>query len=1014
MTTSKLLLFIGALFICQLSFCQQQSSFRRLGVNDGLSQNSVREIFQDRQGFMWIGTGDGLNRYDGKQIKKYRESFRDKSAKRFPGKIINGKILQDDYQNLWMIVDGQVVKMHLATETFATVKKVGRDLDCRILGIQQNEIFIATPKGIVTLNVRNYKQEIIHIGAVFGLYLPNSKDACLLYTKENSIYLYDTKNRSSSLLLSTGNRPLQNPNICNRATLLFVSEGSLHEFNIDKRIITASYPIPSSLIQKGLIPVPTTKLPGGKIVANLINNGFIIIDSIQKTFTNYTNIENDPFSLSSNLVYTSIIDHSNNLWLGTEGGGISILNLKPKLFDAFPLHAIANRESSLLMVKAIYHKDSSVYIGTYAKGLLKVNRFTNTSKTLFAPVKTRDTSFHGIFIIKEDDHKIIWMNSGTRIGIVDLEKGVFINSIDIGYNRKGRTHNIPQCFAQVATDTYILGTFHTTYLVRLINGQIKATDLGLLNQQLEDDIQSIYAKDNGNIIIGKGEGKGYITIRIDVNNQPQIIEEGLSQLTVKHIYRDELRKAFWYATNVGIAIQKDGGKKIQIIDEQDGLSNDFVYAIIKENDHNFWISTNKGLNKIVLSKGDSIAVQSVEPYGLQHGLQSNEFNTGAYFKDAHLIFFGGVTGINWFDERKFFKRSFIPRSYITDILINEKPLAHDTSINFLKRIMLNYDENNVFIRFATLDYTNPAVIQYQYRLKGYDAKWINAATVPEARYSKLPYGRYLFEIRSANSEGIWSLSQPLLTTVIRPPFWLTLWFKTVALIAFAAILFFSTRYYLKRKLEKQIRIIEKKLAVNNERLRISRDMHDELGTGLSKIALLSEVGKNNNAANEEIINEISTTSRGLADKMGEIIWTLNPHNDTLGNLAAYLKEYVCETTENLPVEIVFNFPDEVPDISLSHLYRQQLLLVTKEALNNALKYAQSTQISFSLSSAGTLVFFTIQDNGIGFDTAGIPQQKMGKRNGLTNMKARMGSISGYFELTSKTGTGTKIQYGFKQ
>ncbi|MCH5715383.1 triple tyrosine motif-containing protein [Niabella hibiscisoli] len=349
----------------------------------------------------------------------------------------------------------------------------------------------------------------------------------------------------------------------------------------------------------------------------------------------------------------------------------------------------------------------------------------------------------------------------------------------------------------------------TTYLIQYTNGQIKSTDLGLLNKQLEDDIQSIYTKDNGDIIIGKGEGKGYITIRIDVNNQPQIIEEGLNQLTVKHIYRDELRKAFWYATNVGIAIQKDGNKKLQIIDEQDGLSNDFIYSIVKEHDHSFWISTNKGLNKLVLSKGDSLAVQSIEQYGLQHGLQSNEFNTGAYFKDDHFIFFGGVTGINWFDERKFFKRSFIPRSYVTDVLINEKPLAIDTSINFLKHIQLNYDENNLFIKFATLDYTNPDVNQYQYRLKGYDAEWINTTTLPEARYSKLSYGNYLFEIRSANSEGIWSARQPLLSIVIKPPFWLTWWFKIAALTAFTAILFFSTRYYLKRKLEKQIRIMEK-------------------------------------------------------------------------------------------------------------------------------------------------------------------------------------------------------------
>ncbi|MCH5715382.1 hypothetical protein [Niabella hibiscisoli] len=113
-----------------------------------------------------------------------------------------------------------------------------------------------------------------------------------------------------------------------------------------------------------------------------------------------------------------------------------------------------------MMVKAIYHKDGCIYIGTYSKGLLKVNRFTNTYETLFDPVKAKDTSFHGIFIIKEDDQKRIWMNKGARIGLADLEKGAFINSIDIGYNRKGRTHNIPQCFNQVAPDRFILGTFY--------------------------------------------------------------------------------------------------------------------------------------------------------------------------------------------------------------------------------------------------------------------------------------------------------------------------------------------------------------------------------------------------------------------------------------------------------------------------------------------------------------------------------------------------------------------------
>src|SRR5690606_23426028 len=117
--------------------------------------------------------------------------------------------------------------------------------------------------------------------------------------------------------------------------------------------------------------------------------------------------------------YTAVTDHSNNLWLGTEGGGISILNLSPALFETFPSQTVTRRESALLMVKALYHRKGYIYIGTYEKGLYKVNRFTRKHEVLFDPVKRKDTGFHGIFFIKEDNQKRIWMNLGSRIGIID-------------------------------------------------------------------------------------------------------------------------------------------------------------------------------------------------------------------------------------------------------------------------------------------------------------------------------------------------------------------------------------------------------------------------------------------------------------------------------------------------------------------------------------------------------------------------------------------------------------------
>lgn len=1005
----KLPLMLLALLSGHLLFGQAGQSFLRLGVNEGLSQNSVREIFQDKQGFIWIGTGDGLNRYDGIQIKKYRQSLRDNSAKRFPGKILNGRIHQDEDGNLWMIVDGQLVKMDVATETFTVLKQVGRDLECAIIGIHSNEVYITNATGMQVVNIVDRTERKIDLQYVFGLYKPAKMQSYLLYWQGNSIYQYNNQAKEQQLLLQT-ERDIISCNFVSNASILLFEGKKVYEYNLHQRKITATYIVPDTTQYKEFGVVAKSK--SGDIIGVIPSRGFVVIDSLKGSFHNYTNIPNDPYSLSSNLVHTAMVDHSNNMWLGTEGGGINILNLKPRLFNSFPAASVTNRESSFLMVKSLFHGDGKIYIGTYGKGLFIVDRQTLQYKTAFTPAKEHDPTFHGIFFIKKDRQGRIWMNSSNTFGILNEDKDRFLLSTSIEYIRRGKRHNIIQCFEQIADSTYIVGTVQSTYLVEEKGKTLSVTDLGLIDNRLEGDIQTLFKKDNGEIIIGKGEGKGLVVMRLEKDRKPVITSSDLDGLTVKYIRRDESRKAFWFATNVGIVIMKDGSTDRILIDEENGLSNDFIYSIIAEDDHTAWVSTNKGINRISFQKNDFPNIAKVEQYAIQHGLQSNEFNTGAYFKDGNLFFFGGVTGINWFDYRTFSQRSFSARSYITDLLINEKPLATDSAINFLQHVKLSYAENNLLIKFATLDYSNPSVNQYLYRLTGYDKSWIKAGNTPEARYSKLPPGTYTFEIISSNSEGVWSGPTTLLSIAIAPPFWLTWWFRVLASITLVAIVFYVARYFLKRKMKKQLRIMQQQLAVNNERLRISRDMHDELGTGLSKIALLSEVGKNQKAPdNNKIIQEISETSRKLAGKMGEIIWTLNPQNDTLGNLAAYLKEYIYEATESLPVSVNSDFPESIPDISLRHMLRQQLMLVTKEAVNNALKYSKASQIDFSLAVNEGIIWFSVKDNGIGFNTQTLDQSRNGKKNGLANMQARMAGIGGHFTIHSTPGNGTEIRYG---
>ncbi|MBO9658840.1 MAG: hypothetical protein J7527_08435, partial [Chitinophagaceae bacterium] len=327
--TFRITLVITALFVCHLLFGQAGASFLRLGVNEGLSQNSVREIFQDRQGFIWIGTGDGLNRYDGIQIKKYRQSFRDISSRRFPGKILNGRIHQDADGNLWMMVDGKLVKMDVATETFEVIKPIGGDLEHLIIGMHGNKVYIVSQNSVDVVNIEDRSVVRIEQPEVFGFYQLNSKEASLLYKKGNNIFQLDPASGTHKLLFSTGNDSLYAASLSD-SRILFAAGNKISEYDLLTGRVAKDYSLPDNLY--GRILSPLLKARNGDIILAFPGNGIIRIDSVKSMFHHYVNIENDPFSLSSNLVYMAIIDKSDNMWLGTEGGGISHLSLRARLF----------------------------------------------------------------------------------------------------------------------------------------------------------------------------------------------------------------------------------------------------------------------------------------------------------------------------------------------------------------------------------------------------------------------------------------------------------------------------------------------------------------------------------------------------------------------------------------------------------------------------------------------------------------------------------------------------------
>ena len=240
-----------------------------------------------------------------------------------------------------------------------------------------------------------------------------------------------------------------------------------------------------------------------------------------------------------------------------------------------------------------------------------------------------------------------------------------------------------------------------------------------------------------------------------------------------------------------------------------------------------------------------------------------------------------------------------------------------------------------------------------------------AADSRSARYGNLPPGSYTLKLKVANADGIWS-NEEKINIIIQAPFWKTNWFIAAITLLLLGVIIYITFSISQQKAKRKLRLLENQIAVDAERNRISADMHDEIGSSITHIALLSELIQAQQKVTPDLkkdINIIATSARKLVQTMSEIIWALNPQNDTLENLLAYIREQSYQYFESLEMQFTIDFPDEVPDIKLSNAERRNLYLVTREALNNAMKHAEGSAIQLTMECTKINCSFYVTDNG---------------------------------------------------
>ena len=460
----------------------------------------------------------------------------------------------------------------------------------------------------------------------------------------------------------------------------------------------------------------------------------------------------------------------------------------------------------------------------------------------------------------------------------------------------------------------------------------------------------------------------------------------------------------WICGDKGLFVLDNQGKLKTTFNTSNGLPNEYVYSILFEVDGNCWMSHNKGISQFNYDK------LSFRNYTKSDGVQSNEFNTGAFYRDING-YLGGINGVNYFKPKAIKDNSVLPITLINKILVNDEPLISDTSYTFLKSLHLKYDENTVSIQFAGIEFTNPALNQYKYRLLGVDKTWVDAQNQRFVRYPNLEPGDYVFEVISSNNDHIWNMVPAQLNIHISPPYWKTAWFKSLLSVLLVSLLILAVVQINRFNTRKQRRLAEIQKKLQDERERISRDLHDNVGAQLSFINsnidwIINPVKVNTAEEEHERLTEINKTAQHVISNLRETIWALNKENIEVEDLSDKLKAFIQKQMQFNP-EISIAFKEELMvNLSFSPSVALHIFRIGQEIATNCLKYAHATTLEVLITTTLNNIFtLDISDNGIGFEPAEIDNNA---HYGIENMKARAKEIGGSLTIQSAINTGTQI------
>ncbi|MBN2247042.1 MAG: response regulator, partial [Candidatus Aminicenantes bacterium] len=841
-------------------------AFKRLSIEQGLSQSDVPCIFQDSRGFMWFGTEDGLNLYDGFSFKIFKTQkirhkglsyenikaiYEDKDGmiwigtyggglNRYdpkkeefthymhdpdnPRSISNNRvtsILEDRSGSLWIGTEGGLNLFDRTTENFTCYQHkphdpgtISHNIITSLYEDSLGNLYIGTDGGgLNILNPENhqfipflnnpYEDTTLSGNKVFCIY-EDSLQRLWIGTDGNGFNLYDREN----LIF---NRYKHNPD----------EENSLSDNHVHALYEASKEP--------GILWIGTY---GG---------GLNRFDPQKNEFIHYRNSPSKPNSLSNDRVMAIYEDNSGVIWIGTDLG-INFFDQEGKQFNLIQSDPNDPDTLSTNFVRPIYEDtDGILWFGAYGGGLDKFDRSTGKFNHYKADPDDPDTLSNDLIrAIQEDSAGFLWIGTEDGLNRFDKKTGRFIRYYGDPEDPNYLSSSIIYSLYESRLEPGILW-------IGTSNGGLNRYDR--INQSFtryQNDPNNLYSLGHNFIYVIFEDSLGQLWIgtygggldKLDRETQ-RFTHYKTDSDDPKSISNDwifcileDSRGTLWIGTAGGGLNKFDRETEtFTSYKEEAGLPNTKIYGILEDSEGNLWMSHNKGISRF------DPETERFKTYDVSDGLQSNEFNGGSYFKNSEgEMFFAGINGVTSFFPENIKPNSFIPPIALTDFQVfnksvpvgesDEEKAILSQSILMTDEIHLSYRENVFSFEFASLHFVSPDRNNYAYIMEPFEKEWNEVGNRRFATYTNLPPGKYTFRVKGTNSDGLWNEKGTSVNIIINPPFWQTLWFKiTAAVVGLSLVfLYFSLRI---RNIEAQKRKLEVLVAEQTEDLKQQKDKLEE-------------------------------------------------------------------------------------------------------------------------------------------------------------------------------------------